>query len=767
MTDIELRLLISGDRVRLLTDEAAGRVTEEEIRLDSFARKQIAVYERQLSLGTLTDREELEVLGEQLYRILFNGSIGAEFERVTSRSGEIKGRVHLVLEFDEEASELSRLPWEYLYRPSSGYDRGTFFISRPDIALARRLVGPKPVLYPPAEPPLRVLRIAVNPPESTEVTDHRIASMRKLQDNQALALRTLEEADFSAVLDEIRSWSPHVVHYMGGATPEGKLAFGNPDKGLQWVDIDNLADLQGLADVRVIILELIEAGRYEAPSQGVPGSNDFRQIPVRLARALPATVVANQFPMTSDARRAFFDRFYDAAVGGIPVMDAVQRGRLALRDTSDGSSTASFGTPVVYLQGVSDAALLRFPEPELVRTDVAATITQQSSRPNPQAQAPSAPEPQLAVTDEAQVQAPSAPEPQLAVTDEAAGVVADRLPADGDALVGRKAELKRLLSILRRAGTRGRSRPPVVVVTGESGIGKTFLAVHGSRRLRERFPHGTLFVALGGPTRPGILMALRDALEDLEPEPRYETELRVSAEPFEELVARYRRAFSDRQILVVVDDALEASDIEPFIPPNPSSALVVTSTSQFSLPNAQFLNLSPLKDDEVAGHLEQVLQTRGIQLPDELVLRVMAVTGGYPQAVSLAGAILREAPPTRVALSLEAVQRAMADASSLAASEVPEDVFERYKALASETQRLFRLLGLVPTPDFEAGFAAALLDTDESIARERLDRLIDADLVGRSKNGRYSLPASARAAARYQCPQRSRHLSNGSPPSGQ
>ena len=290
-----------------------------------------------------------------------------------------------------------------------------------------------------------------------------------------------------------------------------------------------------------------------------------------------------------------------------------------------------------------------------------------------------------------------------------------------------------------------------MVVAGESGMGKTFLAVQGAHRLRDHFPDGTLFIALGGPSRPDTVRALRTALQDLEPEQRNETGLADTAESLEQLASRYRTAFSGRRILVLVDDALEARDARPFIPPNPSSALVVTSTSPLALPNVQLLSLSPLRGDEVAGRLEQVLETRGVELSDELLALVMAVTEGNPLAVSLTEVMLGEAPLQRVMLSLEAEQRAIEENSSLVANDVPEEVLERYHRLDPETQRLFRLLGLLPNPDFEAGFAAALLDTDESIARKRLDPLIDADLVGRSKDGRYSLPASARAAARYLC----------------
>ena len=149
-----------------------------------------------------------------------------------------------------------------------------------------------------------------------------------------------------------------------------------------------------------------------------------------------------------------------------------------------------------------------------------------------------------------------APPPGAAATGQSVGVVPDRLPPAGDALVWREAELEHLLSILRGAGRRGRKRPPIVVVAGEPGMGKTSLAVRGAHRLRDHFPDGTLFIALGGASRPDTVRALRTALQDLEPEQPSETEPPDAAASLEQLASRYQTAFSGRRILVLVDDAL-------------------------------------------------------------------------------------------------------------------------------------------------------------------------------------------------------------------
>ncbi len=746
MANIEFRLVITDHNViaDLRTDEVVGRTAQKELRIDGLTRKQIEVYERQLSRGVLTGREELEVLGEQLYRTLFDGGIAEEFEHAVNRSSETDSSVYLILEFEASAHELARLPWEYLYNPMPGNGDGYFLAFRNNIAIARRAIRPR-ASYTLTEPPLRVLFVTVDPPEANHVALDRISSLQRLQDDSTFHLRILEQADFSRFVHELNEWSPHIVHYSASTTADGKLAFSNPGNGLQGVDVGPFAEVLEPAGVRVLVLESIEASLSERQSREESRGTDFRQTILQLGSVLPSAVVANQFPLTGDARRAFFDKFYSSISEGAPVIEAVQRGRIELRYETSGPSFAAFGAPIVYLQGVSDAAVLRR-SPERIAAASMVVGSRQYAQSDRQTQAPTAP-PQSPTAPSA---ASSAPPPGAAATGEAVGVVPNRLPPDGDALVWREAELEHLLSILRRAGSRGRKTPPIVVVAGEPGMGKTFLAVHGAHRLRDQFPDGTLFITLGGPSRQDTARALRTALQDLEPEQPNETEPADAAASLEQLASRYRTAFSGRRILVLVDDALEASDAEPFIPPNPSSALVVTSPSPLRLPKAQLLSLSPVQNDEVARRLKQVLETRGVELSDELLARVMAVTEGNPLAVSLVEAILREAPPQRVMLSLEAEQRAIEEASSLVAGDVPEEVHKSYRMLDSEAQRLFRLLGLLPNSDFEAGFAAAVLDTDESIAHERLDLLIDADLVGRSKNGRYSLPPSARAATRYQ-----------------
>jgi hypothetical protein len=70
--DREVRLRISRDYVdgELNTaDQLGARYGPVELRYEPLTQRQLAIYIRQLSLGTLTTREEFEVLGQHLRNV--------------------------------------------------------------------------------------------------------------------------------------------------------------------------------------------------------------------------------------------------------------------------------------------------------------------------------------------------------------------------------------------------------------------------------------------------------------------------------------------------------------------------------------------------------------------------------------------------------------------------------------------------------------------------------------------------------------------------
>lgn len=160
------------------------------------------------------------------------------------------------------------------------------------------------------------------------------------------------------------------------------------------------------------------------------------------------------------------------------------------------------------------------------------------------------------------------------------------LPREEPNLVGRRAELDRVVQLL---GTGRTGAPvPVVVITGAAGAGKTGFAVRAAREIAHRFPDGQLFADLKGRTAstPGTLDRFLRAL-GMHPEavpPRAE-----------DRVLAYRSLLADRRVLVLLDDARDEAQVRMLLPGSPDCAVLVTSRHELGglavSPGAEWLGL--------------------------------------------------------------------------------------------------------------------------------------------------------------------------------
>ncbi|WP_158846564.1 AfsR/SARP family transcriptional regulator [Saccharothrix deserti] len=314
-----------------------------------------------------------------------------------------------------------------------------------------------------------------------------------------------------------------------------------------------------------------------------------------------------------------------------------------------------------------------------------------------------------------------------------------QLPHDVRAFTGRQAELARLDD----AG--------IWVITGAAGVGKTALAVHWARRARERFPDGQLYVDLRGfdadhePVPPAI--ALAQLLRAL-------GQQRLPSE-VDELAALYRTVLADREVLVLLDNARDAEQVAPLLPP--SGVVLVTSRHRLGDLVAQRgarslrLTVLPAADSralltEVLGGVPQVLGS--VESLDELA----RLCGHLPLALRIAAANLTPHDSDPCVDDLVAVLRAD-PLTGLTVDGADESPLTRafdvsYAALTPALQRLFRLLGLVPGADFTPRVAAALLDVPVASAGRLLHRLAAAHLVEQHGPGRFRFHDLVRDYAR-------------------
>ncbi|MEU8271130.1 ATP-binding protein [Sphaerisporangium sp. NPDC049002] len=131
-----------------------------------------------------------------------------------------------------------------------------------------------------------------------------------------------------------------------------------------------------------------------------------------------------------------------------------------------------------------------------------------------------------------------------------------QLPA-GSILVDRVEALALLDSV--RSDHRGPGVPKVALVSGPAGIGKTAVALHWAHRERHTFPDGQLYADLRGhaadePVEPTEVLGHFIRAFGIAPE-------RIPA-GLAERAALYQSIVSERRLVIVLDDALSAAQVE-------------------------------------------------------------------------------------------------------------------------------------------------------------------------------------------------------------
>lgn len=218
---------------------------------------------------------------------------------------------------------------------------------------------------------------------------------------------------------------------------------------------------------------------------------------------------------------------------------------------------------------------------------------------------------------------------------------------------GRAVELERLSRMLRSA------TGAVAVISGVgslSGIGKTELALRLAQESQALFPLQILVELRGqseAPLRPE--QALERIIRAL---PGGDQRLPVELEP---LINVYRTLTSGHRVLIIADDARDASQVRPLLP-TPGSALLITSRGRLMLPGASTvhtLELDVLPASESAGLLRLLCARLSQSQSTELASRAAHV----PLALQLLGHVLRDDPTRQYPDFLQqlAVERAQVE----------------------------------------------------------------------------------------------------------
>lgn len=338
-----------------------------------------------------------------------------------------------------------------------------------------------------------------------------------------------------------------------------------------------------------------------------------------------------------------------------------------------------------------------------------------------------------------------------------------QLPPDIGDFVGRAAATERIAAAL----TRSEPTVPVAAISGLPGVGKTALATRVAHRLRGAFPDGQLYARLTqGGSRPRDVAAV---LADL----MLATGLCPSSIPdgLDQREAAYRSWLADRRVLIVLDDAADATQVRPLLPGTPGCAVLATSRNDLrgliALDNALGYLLDVLAPSEALALLSRRLDAHRVAAEPAAAADLAAVCGYLPLALRIAAANLARCADRTLGsyvADLKAgnrIAKLALDSDPVAALQTSFDI--SYAALDPALRRLFGLLGLLQSPHFTTGDVAHLLNADEALAARLLDRLAAASLIRRQASARFEFHDLLRiyAAAKSSNPTGARHLHRG------
>lgn len=286
--------------------------------------------------------------------------------------------------------------------------------------------------------------------------------------------------------------------------------------------------------------------------------------------------------------------------------------------------------------------------------------------------------------------------------------------------------------------------PPLVLLTGLGGVGKSSTAVHIGHLLTgvNAFPDGQLYADLHGgttPTEPGHV--LERFLRTLGVPPA------AIPDDCEQRAEVFRALLADRTVLIVLDDAFSELQITPLLPGSGSSAVLVTSRHRLTgIPMTYRYELDVMSRDTAVTLVRAGIGERRVEAEPQAARQLIELCGRLPLAIRIAAAKLSARPHWTLARMVGRLQDEAhrLDELSYAHLGVRMSMSITYDGLSPDAQRLFRLLGLLRFPDLPAWVATALLDVAAERAEDLLDELAEAHVIEVSLTGAGSTFTEAR-----------------------
>ncbi|GAA3490287.1 MULTISPECIES: tetratricopeptide repeat protein [Streptomyces] len=288
---------------------------------------------------------------------------------------------------------------------------------------------------------------------------------------------------------------------------------------------------------------------------------------------------------------------------------------------------------------------------------------------------------------------------------------------------GRKRELKGLRADIQRTGLdtlTGRKAPRarVLLIAGRPGSGRTALAEELARELSGDYPEGAYrarLTASGGQRVPTEETA-RGLLDDL-------GVAAPAGADADTLAAMVREALAVRRALLVLDDAVDAEQVDPLLPDNPACLVVATSQGPLTgIVDVRPCTLGGLDTASAVALLAHYTGRVRITVDPTAADALAEECGGQPAALVLVAGWLAARPKLSVADAVLHLNELPADPGQ-PQGEGPLVRALRlvYGSLPQPAARILRLLALAPAGLADAHTASALAGCSVSAAQTTLD----------------------------------------------
>ena len=283
------------------------------------------------------------------------------------------------------------------------------------------------------------------------------------------------------------------------------------------------------------------------------------------------------------------------------------------------------------------------------------------------------------------------------------GTALYQLTKPPDDFTGRETEKAELLARIDGGG---------VAIFGMGGIGKTALALVLAHELAPRYPDAQIYLDLKGTSREPL--SPTEAMAHVIRSFNRETSV---PEDEAELQGLYRSVLHDQRALLLMDNAADAAQVQPLIPPD-GCVLLVTSRQRFDLPGLFLVDLDTLSPGDSCALLLLIAPRIGDQAE-----AIAQLSGYLPMALELAGRALAERVDLSPAQYLERLNEAQ-----LRFQEVDASLTLSYDLLTPELQRSWRTLAVFPG-HFDAPAAAEVWQAETGPAQDSLGALLNYSLL--------------------------------------